>query len=240
MNVEIDFSPEEKERAFDRIAERYYHQNFGTVSKTDFEILLFAIYIDHCIDKNIPFDDYTLSKVFGISQSRIRTLRVSKELKYPSEDDLKWQNIFADSIKYARYDDVKKLVKMTISDPNVMNELRHFIEQNGWYDEYQLNPKLFQCRSDIFIELCQKLEGGKIERFDDATKEKIESIKEDCQSQEEKSYIDLIMSGAVADGLKGLAISGAKKVFCKALEAIPFVGVAAKAIGLLIEIIDNS
>jgi len=35
----------------------------------------------------------------------------------------------------------KRKVKVMIPEITVMMELRHFIEQNGWYDEYQLNPK---------------------------------------------------------------------------------------------------
>ena len=57
----IDFTPEEKAVAFEEISSCYFQRNFGTMSKSDFETLMFSIYIGHCISKNLPFDDYTLS-----------------------------------------------------------------------------------------------------------------------------------------------------------------------------------
>lgn len=42
---------EEKASAFDKIAERYYFANFGTMSKSDLETLLFSIYLEQILDR---------------------------------------------------------------------------------------------------------------------------------------------------------------------------------------------
>ena len=47
MEYKIIFSDKEKEDAFDVIAGLYFNRNFGSVSKADFETLLFSIYIEY-------------------------------------------------------------------------------------------------------------------------------------------------------------------------------------------------
>lgn len=45
------FDSDAKEKAFDKIAERYYFSNFGTASKSDMDVLLFSIYLEQILDK---------------------------------------------------------------------------------------------------------------------------------------------------------------------------------------------
>ena len=47
------FTTDDKAKAFDEIAKCYYDRNFGTMSKSDLEVLLFSIYIDRILDKII-------------------------------------------------------------------------------------------------------------------------------------------------------------------------------------------
>ena len=126
-----------------------------------------------------------------------------------------WKQEFANYAKFARYDSAKKLVKMTIPEIIVLNELRHFIVQNGLYDEYQLNPRLFQCRLDVFVELCGLLEGEDI-LFDDAALEKL-SI--DADRDADRNAIELIRDKKWKEGLlklsKGLLPSIIKSILSR-------------------------
>lgn len=149
----MSFSNKEKQSCFDKISELYFCKNFGSTSKADLEVLLFSEYIEHCIGAGKPYDDYTLSKQLGITQSRVRTLKERKELKYPHEG-FDWRVSFADSVKNAKYDESDHYVKIIIQDVNVLNEARHFIEEKGWYDECSLNKKLFRLPLDCFVEIC--------------------------------------------------------------------------------------
>ena len=154
----MNFSPEEKIAFFDKIASQFYNRNFGSMSKVDYETLLFSEYLDHRLKNNLPSDDYTLSKELGITQSRIRSLKERKELKY-HYDGIEWQTVFAESVKNAKYDEKDHLVKFIIQDVNVMNEVRHYIEEKGWYDECSLNKKLLQIPLDEpphFVRTVQK------------------------------------------------------------------------------------
>ena len=176
----MNWTHEEKIRLTDWINQNYFdNQNFGSVSKTDFELFLFSLYVDHLIDNKEIFDDYTVGKQLGITISRVRSLKERKELKYHREDYC-WVAYFIACIENARYDETAHLVKVNIPDVNVIKDVRYFLEQNGWYDEYQLNPKLFQCRADIFIEMCNCLpdKDGNIENYviTDEAKEKIKEI----------------------------------------------------------------
>lgn len=230
----MDFSDKEQRNAFELISERYFERNFGTMSKADFETLLFHIYIEHLLDSNEPFDDYTMSKALGISQSKIRNLKVRKELQYPRKG-FNWQDAFVQCISQATYDDTSRTVKVIITDINVMTELRYYIECNGWFDEYHLNPKLFQCRLDFFLKLCSNL--GEHISLDEATEKKIQELIKQDNSQKENNAIQKILDGAVEDGLKELALNGTKEILVEVLNLIPFGGVAAKLISVLVNIL---
>ena len=61
------FSDSEKIAIFDKISEMFYKQNFGSTSKSDFELLLFSEYLDNHIKNDDLYDDYTISKELGIT-----------------------------------------------------------------------------------------------------------------------------------------------------------------------------
>lgn len=233
--MDNEFSNEEKQKAFDRIASLYYHRNFGMMSKTDFETLLFDIYIEHLLQNRLSFDDYTMSRALGISQSKIRTLKQRKELQYPHEA-FDWKEAFAREIPNATYDDTTHWVTMNVSDVNVMIELRYFVERNGWFDYYQLNPKLFSCRLDYFIELCKKLSDESIDLDQDKVKE-LKRIECDNRS---KNAISKICSGAFEDGMKDLVKSASKEIIIQVLKLLPFGSIAATGVKAIIDVIERT
>ena len=231
---QVYFSNDDKIKAFDKIAERYFRQNFGTLSKTDIDQLMFSILRDSGKDGNkkpINTDDYGLSKLLGISQTRVRSLKQSVQLKFPVEDE-NWKRIFASLIENARYDDIKKLVKMSIPDVNVLIEIRHLIEVSGWYDEYQLNPKLFQCPLDVFIKLCESLEEEKVQ-INEETKKKLRELSDKHATDGNKTAFEKLLAGDFKNGIKEFAIEASKEVLCEVLNLIPFAGFTKKAINSL-------
>ena len=228
-----EFTEQEKAKAFDNIAAHYYKGNFGSLSKSDLDVLLFTILIDHCRQDDLRTDDYTLSKLLGVTQSRIRTFKQKSQLQYPTE--MSWQSYFVDCIKNARYDEVKGLVKLSIPEVNVLIELRQFMLEQGWYDEYQLNPRLFQCKLDIFVLLCGKLEGG-TESFPEETKKQLETLKKKLPAEQSES-LEKIIVGEVQDGIIEFAKQASIEAVCALLKLLPFGGLAAKAIEILINVI---
>ena len=228
----MSFTPEEKIRIFDKIEQHYFARNFGSMTKTDFETLLFSEYIEHRIKNKLPFDDYSLSKELGITQSRIRSLKERKELKYPYED-FTWQNAFAESVKTAKVDPNDHYVKMIIQDINVMNEIRNFIEINGWYDECSLNRKLLRIPLDCFVEICCHSDV-----FDDVFSEDVRKTIRKI-SRAEDSSVQIFLKDFSKEGLKSFLTSASKEVIPEVLKLLPFGGIAKTAFDFLIKSIEE-
>ncbi len=228
----MSFSPEEKIAIFDKIEENYFVRNFGSMTKSDFETLLFSEYIEHRIKNKLPFDDYSLSKELGITQTKIRALKERKELKYPYKN-FTWQTAFAESVRNAKVDPNDYYVKMIIQDINVMNEVRNFIEVNGWYDECSLNKKLLRIPLDCFVEICYKSEEFS-DVFSDDTKKLVKKI-----SKAEDSSVQSFLKDFSKDGLKSFLTSASKDVISEVLKLLPFGGVAKTAFDFLLKSIEG-
>lgn len=228
----MEFSSDEKVDVFDKIAKNYFVRNFGSMSKADFETLLFSEYIEHCIKTGLAYDDYSLSKELGITQSRVRSLKERKELKYPYKD-FKWQNAFAESVNKAKYDTSDHYVKMIIQDINVMNEVRNYIETAGWYDECSLNKKLLRIPLDCFVEICYTDETFS-DVFTEETKQNVKKI-----SNVEDTNVQAFLKDFTKDGLKSFLMSASKTVICEVLQLLPFGGVAKKAFETLTKVIEE-
>ncbi|WP_270326535.1 hypothetical protein [Enterococcus malodoratus] len=93
----------------------------------------------------------------GITQSRVRNLKIKKELVYP-EQNYNWKEQFLNLISFAQYDEQTKKIIMNIPDPNLQIEIENHIEQRGLFIERQLNSKLLQIRVEYFIELVISLD----------------------------------------------------------------------------------
>ena len=156
----MNWTNEEKARMFDEISKHYYNKNFGTFSKSDMDLLMFHFYLQKLVDDNKDekgqlnynqVSDYKISNKLGITQSRVKSLKIKKQLIYPIEYE--WKTAFASLIPNARYDETKKLIILSVADPNLFIEIDNYIEENGGYIEYQLNGKLLQMRVEFFVEL---------------------------------------------------------------------------------------
>lgn len=160
-----DFTFDEKIKAFDEIADRFYKSNFGQASKADFELLMFSILLKKIVSDNsnrdgvIDFNkcsDYQLSKILGITQQRVRNLKIKSQLVYPIKFD--WQSALASLLENARFDPATQKIMLNIPDPNLFIEVQNYIEENGAYIEVQINKKILQMRVEYFIDLVISLE----------------------------------------------------------------------------------
>lgn len=232
------FSIEEKERLFDLIEQRYFRGNFGEMSKADLETLLFSEYIEHHLRNGLKYDDYTLSKELGITQNRIRTLKERKELKYPHKG-FDWRQAFLETLPAAKYDEKTHLIKVIVEDVNVMMEVRHYIEINGWYDEWSLNRKLLSVPLGCFFDLW-KDEFNTENLFNEETKQAIQEYSEKDLPEQDASAVKQFLKEFTADGLKGFLISASKEVLLAVLGTLPFGAVLKPAAEALIRVIRNS
>ncbi|MCR5047218.1 MAG: hypothetical protein K6A42_11640 [Treponema sp.] len=182
MNYKDLFDEKAKAAAFDKIASNYYECNFGTMPKTELELLMFSIYADQVLanDKSglENYSDYRLSKALGITQQRISGLKIKKQLKYPVEN-FNWVSEFYKITGNARYEDGK--IKIYIPDPNVYIELKNFIESKGGYVDISLNPKLLQIPPEYFLWLLLEI----------CPEEKKDGLEKAIREQFRKSKVDV-------------------------------------------------
>lgn len=229
----MEFSNEEKCAVFDKIEKNYFIKNFGSMSKTDFETLLFSEYIEHCMKNGLPYDDYSLSKVLGITQSRIRALKERKELKYPSDGEARWKELFAESVQNAKYDSNDHYIKMIIQDVNVMNEVRHFIESKGWYDECSLNKKLLRIPMDCFVEIFYEKQCFEAV-FSEDVKESIKKLKNADNQAVKEFLIDFSK-----EGLKEFLMNASKEVIGEVIKLLPFGDIAKTAFDYFVPLVQK-
>lgn len=203
----------DKAAAFDKIARRFYFANFATMSKSDFETLLFSLYLEqilNCSENNYDaYSDYTLSKVLGVPQSRISTLKVRKELQYPySKFD--WKESFKRISQRAIYEDGK--IRLYIPDRNLYLEIKNAVETSGGYVEMQLSPNLLQIRPEYFVDLVLAISD------DDDRKKASEEIKK--RVKEKDKAIEFMERKSFGQQLGGFA----PEIIADLLSNIPGVG----------------
>ncbi len=183
---------EEKAEMFDILAEHFYCQNFGSFSKSDIELLMFHFLLEKEIKTNTngavlnyyAVSDYKLSKILGITQQKIKNLKIRKQLIYPIKFD--WKSSLASLIENARYDKESSKIIIPIPDPNLLIEIQNFIEEQGGYFTIQSNGKLLQLRIEYFLELAVLVDDS-----DQAKKKIIKRIKKEIrQSEKHESDFD--------------------------------------------------
>lgn len=184
------FTDEEKARAFDKIAEKYYCMNFGSTSKSDLDVLMFSIYIEQILKQDeadlIAYSDYTLSKLLGITQSKVSNLKVRKQLLYPYED-FDWIVSLQRIADRAVFENGK--IKLFIPDKNLYLEVKNAIEEEGGFVEVQLTSNLLQVRVEYFIDLILMLDKEKTrEEARKIIKQKIESSDKDIKIIEQQPF----------------------------------------------------
>ena len=151
---ELFNNQEDKAKAFDLIAERYYKGNFGQMQKSDFETLLFSIYIEQILktseDDMNTYSDYNLSKELGITQPKVSNLKVKKQLQYPYER-FNWRESFMRICENAIYENGK--IVLNIPDKNLFIEVQNWVEENKGYIDIQLNSKVLKIAPEYYIDL---------------------------------------------------------------------------------------
>lgn len=189
----VEFTNDDKIKFFNEISECFYSANFGTLSKSEFELMMFRFYIEKMITANTLEDgtidyskcsDYKISKDLGITQQRVKNLKVKNQLTHPIHFD--WKRALAKITENARYDKVTQKVMLNIPDPNLYLEIENFIEDSGAYIEKQLNNKVLQLRAEYYIDLIVALEP---EENRDKIKKTLKNMLKKA-GKDEKSFVD--------------------------------------------------
>lgn len=223
------FNDTEKVKLANIIINNYYANNFGSLSKADLELLLFDFYVNECKSNRSSITDYSLSRQLGISQPRIRSLKEKRILRLHN-GECSWREEFANAIENAKYDDTVKKIKLIIQDINVQNEIRNYIEEKGWYDDYSLNRKMIQISLDCFLEICCDFSSENV--FSEKAKKEIVSI---SKKYKDENTITNLVKDFTKDNLKEFAQKASTEILKEVLKVIPFGGLAATMVEFLVE-----
>ncbi len=224
------FLPEEKIKLFDEIADKYFNRNFGTMMKADIDVMIFSTYIEHLLNNNMKYDDYTIAQELGLTENRVRTLKERKQLKYPYEK-FNWKEAFVKLIPTAKYNKKSELVQMCVEDVNLMREIRHYFIEKKYFDEHQLNSKLLQCKLEFFIDVCNSLDGNEI-NLSENEKKNLKKL-----SAEDKGAIEKIIAGDFSGGFKEL-LNKSPEIIKSVLEIVfPQSNLAINALTCLTDIV---
>lgn len=192
----------DKVKAFEFLLSEYLIAGFGVLNKSELDLLFFKIINDSLLNDEQEKGDYALSHLLGITEQRIRNLKIKSALKYPH------QEITSDSIKSfikKQIDNVdidlgKKLITIPVNDPNIFLELAYYIEKQNGLVYKELNPKIFTVRLDHFIKLLLALNEN--ESDDDVTASKFnEDLIQIIKNEENlKNLVAGLQTNAISAG----------------------------------------
>lgn len=175
------------DKDFLEIASHYYNKNFGTMSKSELDLLMFKIFYDGLKNKN---DDSSLTDValaieLGITKQKVKSLKERMFLKYSSDSDFDWKREMRDCISKpsVEYDDTTGKFTILVSDSRFGYAVEDFLETNRLISDYSHNSKLLVLSRRAFVFLAY-------ESCDDAEKRR---RLEDCFTKtlnEERKQIE--------------------------------------------------
>ncbi len=156
-SVERRFSDKEAAANFRKLAQLFYDKNYGQASKSEVELLMFHFYMKNLRDKASAsgsksystYSDYKISKEIGITQQRVRNLKIKEQLIYPRE--FNWKEEFEKLLDHAQYNKVTHMVSIDIPDPNLYIEIKNYFQENGKVVEKTLNSREFKIRIDNLL-----------------------------------------------------------------------------------------
>ena len=145
------------------IAERFdeaelFTRRFGSFSKADYEILMFSIYLDMQTE---PVRDYDISIALGMTETKVRSLRVKSQLLYPRT--ISWCDELQKALTKGQYNPDKMTITVMIEDPSVQNLLKSKIESAYGPVYLSFNPKLLTLPVESYLLLAMELMEDKAE-----------------------------------------------------------------------------
>lgn len=155
MDIEKLF---EGEDSFCKIAKLYYDRNFGTMSKSEIDLLMFQILYKKTKEANgnKALNDFELARILGITSQRVQNLREKMALKYPAVESYEsWKAKVLDLFKNHAYQfaDGKEEVLLLVSDIMLRYSIEEFLESQFYPTEYTLNKKVILLRGPAFCAL---------------------------------------------------------------------------------------
>lgn len=134
-----------------------FTNRFGSFNKSDYEVLMFTVYLDSL---SKPIHDFEISRDLGITEQKVRNLRVKSQLMYPRE--INWIEQLSEALKNGSYDD--GMITITLEDPSVRNRIRFELESKSKTVNISLNSKqlILPVESFLILAACAEKNPDKV------------------------------------------------------------------------------
>ena len=123
-----------------------FTRRFGSFSKADYEVLMFTIFQDSL---EHPLRDYDISVALGITESKVRNLRVKSQLLYPKT--IEWTEELQKSIEHSYYDKGQQQITVTFENPSVQSLIKNMVEEKCGVVWLSLNAKQIVLPLESFL-----------------------------------------------------------------------------------------
>ena len=187
QNLNEGMDPNHYEVLGQEIIKNLKTYGLGVLPKSDLEGLIF-----HCIcnaiepefNDDIQKLDYALMQMLRISPSKLRSLRVTRSVKYLGNLDY---NEIGNQLRLVRAlkhvsiggdDIVSSKIKISISDPHAQYLIERMIEDNKGIIDHSINPKLLVVDAKEFLGIIVQIYG---EGSDDGYNQTLKAIKNEAK-----------------------------------------------------------
>lgn len=135
--------------------EHYLSGSFGSMSKSETEILIF-----HLLSKHFEISsNYEISNFLKISETKVKNLTLNAHLRYPrqSGDEIVRETLVDIAKKFSTiYDEQNGEVKIHIQSSVQKREMINAINKLGSFADYGLNNEILKIRINTLFSLFEK------------------------------------------------------------------------------------
>lgn len=135
--------------------EHYMSGSFGSMSKSETEILIF-----HLLSKHFEISsNYEISNLLKISETKVKNLTLNAHLRYPrqSGDEIVRETLVDIAKKFSTiYDEQNGEVKIHIQSSVQKREMINAINKLGSFADYGLNNEILKIRINTLFSLFEK------------------------------------------------------------------------------------
>lgn len=228
----IPIKEENKSAALEFILKNAFKSGFGTLNKSELDLILFAAIMKFGYDGDT---DLQLSKYLQITQRRISNLKEKVSVKYSLIDTKEAIRYFIEKLEFAKKSDT--YIDVPIADVAVKNEVEGILDKYNLLLHSQLNQKIFRIRIDDLFELLlifQSEEQSDIP-YDDFREKVLSNLKNNTEVLK-KIMMEVSSEGKIEHRFKNKLLKSGVDIGLEILkEVIPGGGIALKAVDILIK-----
>ncbi|ERJ32403.1 hypothetical protein [Campylobacter concisus] len=137
--------------------EHYLSGSFGSMSKSETEILIF-----HLLSKHFEISsNYEISNFLKISETKVKNLTLNAHLRYGrnNKDILKKIMLRICDTLDVNFDENIGEIKFSVENPVEKRELVNEIKKLGSYADFSFNNEILKIKINVFLKLLNRLVG---------------------------------------------------------------------------------